>query len=66
MLLFTSGEFRSNNHGGKKWLDDPRLNCTPAAILENYMKIEYSLAEENYDLIEEAGFFELLQVDTIR
>jgi hypothetical protein len=41
----------------KKWLDDPRMNCTPTTTLENYMKIEYSLDEENYDLIEEAGFF---------
>jgi len=27
------------------------------------MKIEYSLVEENYDLIEKFGFFEQLQVD---
>jgi hypothetical protein len=27
------------------------------------MKIEYSLVEENFDLIEKIGFFEQLQVD---
>ncbi len=41
----------------KKWLDDPRLNYTPTVTLENYMKIEYSLAKENYDLIKEDSFF---------
>jgi hypothetical protein len=47
----------------KNWPNDSWLNCTPILALQNYMKIEYSLVEENYDLIEEIGFFEQLQVD---
>jgi hypothetical protein len=27
-------------------------------VLENYMKIEHLLVEENYDLIEKVGYFE--------
>ncbi len=30
----------------------------PIATLEDYMKTKCALAEENYDLIEEADFFE--------
>jgi hypothetical protein len=40
-----------------------RLNCTPTTVLKDYIKIECFLAEENYDLIEEADFFEQLEVD---
>jgi len=42
----------------KIWPNDPRLNCMPIAILEDYMKTKCVLAEENYDLIKEADFFE--------
>jgi hypothetical protein len=47
-----------DNHGGKKWPNDPYLNCTPVVVLENYMKVEYLLVEENYDLIEKVEYFE--------
>ncbi len=47
----------------KNWHDDPQLNCTPIAALKDYMKVECALAEENYDLIEEAIFFQQLEVD---
>jgi hypothetical protein len=42
---------------------DPWLNCTPIIVLKDYMKVEYALAEENYDLIEKVEFFEHLEVD---
>jgi hypothetical protein len=35
----------------------------PTAVLKDYIKIECLLAKENYDLIEEADFFEQLEVD---
>jgi hypothetical protein len=41
----------------KNWPNDPHLNCTSIAILENYMKGEYPLVEENYDLIEKVSYF---------
>jgi hypothetical protein len=44
----------------KNWPNDSRLNYTPILALQNYMKIEYSLVEENCDLIEKIGFFEQL------
>jgi hypothetical protein len=47
----------------KNWPNDSRLNCTPILAFQNYMKIEYSLVEENCDLIEKINFFEELQVD---
>ncbi len=47
----------------KKWSDDSRLNYTPIAYLKDYIKTKGLLAEQNYDLIEEADFFEHLEVD---
>ncbi len=47
----------------KNWPNDSWLNCTPILAFQNYMKIEYSLVEENCDLIEKINFFEELQVD---
>jgi hypothetical protein len=47
----------------KSWLDDPRHNCKPNANVKDYLKEEYSLVEDNYDLLEEVHFFEQLQVD---
>jgi hypothetical protein len=35
----------------------------PIVILEDYMKTKCALAEENYDLIEEAHVFEQSKVD---
>jgi hypothetical protein len=47
----------------KNWPDDPSLNCKPNVNLKEYFKKEDSLTKENYDLLEEANFFEQLQVD---
>ncbi len=47
----------------KNWLDDPHHNCKPNANLKEYLKEEDSLVKDNYDLVEEADFFEQLQVD---
>jgi hypothetical protein len=47
----------------KNWPNDSWLNCMPTAALKDYIKIECFLVEENYDLIEEADFFEQLEVD---
>jgi hypothetical protein len=33
------------------------LNCTPTIALEDYMKVEYFLIENDYDLIEEVDIF---------
>jgi len=41
----------------KNWPNGSWLNCTPIAVLKDYIKTECFLAEENYDLIEEADFF---------
>jgi hypothetical protein len=35
----------------------------PTATLKDYIKIEWLLAKENYDLIEEVDLFEQLKVD---
>jgi hypothetical protein len=47
----------------KNWPDDPCHNYKPNVVLKEYLKEEDSLAKENYDLLEEADFFEQLQVD---
>jgi hypothetical protein len=47
----------------KNWLDDPHHNCKPNANLKEYLKEEDFLVKDNYDLVEEADFFEQLQVD---
>jgi hypothetical protein len=46
----------------KIWPNDPCHNCKPNANLKEYFKKEYSLAKENYDLLEEVDFFKQLQV----
>ncbi len=59
-----SGKFRPYNHlVVKKWVDDLQLNCTPIIALKDYMKVEYSLNKENYNLIKKASFLEQLQID---
>jgi len=47
----------------KNWLDDPCHSYKPNVDIKEYLKEEDSLAEENYDLLEKADFFEQLQVD---
>ncbi len=62
--LTISEEFRPDNHLViKKWLDDLQLNCTLTIALEDYMKVEYSLNKEIYNLIKKARFLEQLQID---
>jgi hypothetical protein len=47
----------------KNWPDDQCHNWKPNVNLKEYFKEEDSFVEENYDLLEEADFFEQLQVD---
>jgi hypothetical protein len=37
----------------KNWLDDPRFNYKKKVNMKKYMKVEISLVDDNYDLIEE-------------
>lgn len=45
------------------WFDDPCLNYKLITNLNDYMKIEYDLVENIYDLIEKVEFFNHLQVN---
>ncbi len=47
----------------KNWLDDPYLNCSQHKDLTNFLKVEFSLAEDTYDLIEESNYFKQLELD---
>jgi hypothetical protein len=47
----------------KNWLDDPCLNCSRHMNLTNFLKVEFVLAIDNYDLIEESIYFEKLELD---
>ncbi len=47
----------------KTWLDDPRVNNMPNKTMKDYLKVEGSLADDNYELIEEAKHFEELNVN---
>ncbi len=38
------------------------MNCTPTTSLKDFVKDDYDLDEENYNLIEKAKAFEQLQV----
>ena len=42
----------------KNWPNDPRLDCKATASMKEFMAVETSLTEENYDFIEVAGYFE--------
>ncbi len=63
MLLPTSGKSRPDNHGCKNWLNDPQLNYKPIPALKDYMKAECVIVKEIFNSIEEADFFEQLEVD---
>ncbi len=39
------------------------MNCMQHKDMKDSMTIENSLAEDNYDLIEEVDFFEQLEID---
>lgn len=41
----------------KNWLDDPHANCKPNSNFKQYLKAKESLANENYNLIEERNSF---------
>jgi len=47
----------------KNWHDDLHLNCSQHKDLTNFLKIEFVLAKDNYDLIEESNAFEKLELD---
>jgi hypothetical protein len=41
----------------KNWPDNPRANCKPNSDSKQYLRVEKSLAKENYNLIEKHNFF---------
>jgi hypothetical protein len=47
----------------KNWLDNPCANCKQNSIFKQYLKVEESLVENNYNLLEKHNFFEKLEVD---
>jgi hypothetical protein len=47
----------------KNWPHDPHLNFTPNVDLKDYLKVEIGLVEGKHELIEEAAYFEVVQVD---
>ncbi len=47
----------------KNWLDDLHMNCMPNKNMKDYMKVEKPLTNDNYELIEEAKYFEDLNMD---
>ncbi len=63
MLLPTSGKSRPNNHGCKKLTQWSIADYKPILALKDYMKAGCVIVKENFNLIEEADFFEQLEVD---
>ncbi len=47
----------------KNWRDDPYLNCSRHKELTDFLKVEFVLATDNYDLIQESNYFEQLELD---
>ncbi len=47
----------------KNWLDDPCLNCSRQKELIDFLKVEFVLVKDNYDLIEESNYFEQLELN---
>ena len=47
----------------KNWPDDPRTDCKPQFGLKDFMAAEAKIANENYEFIEQSGFFEVLAKD---
>ncbi len=47
----------------KNWPNNPHTNCKPNLDFKQYLKVEKSLVEKNYNLIEEHNFFKELEVD---
>ncbi len=48
----------------KNWFDDLHVNCMPNKNMKDYLKVEEPLANDNYELIEEAKYFEDLNMDS--
>ncbi len=46
-----------------KWSNAMCLNCTPNVNLKDYVKAKIGLGQDNYEFIEEAEYFEEMQVD---
>ncbi len=47
----------------KNWLDDLSANCKPNPNSKQYLKVEESLAKQNYNLIEKHNFWKELEGD---
>ncbi len=47
----------------KNWSNDLHANCKPHSNFKQYLKIEKSLAKDNYNVMEEHNLFEELEVD---
>ncbi len=46
----------------KNWPNNPCLNCSQHKNLIDFLKVEYGLAKDNYDSIEESNYFEQLEL----
>jgi len=47
----------------KNWFDNPSSNCSKHKDLIGFLIIEFSLAKNNFDLIEKSYYFEHLELD---
>jgi hypothetical protein len=47
----------------KNWLNDPCVNYKPNKTMNDYLKAKGFLANDTYELIEEAKYFEYMNVD---
>ncbi len=63
MLSVTSGKLRSYHCVVvKNQSNDPRMNCMWHNDMKDFLIVETSLIEDNYDFIEKAIFFEQLEL----
>ncbi len=47
----------------KNWLDDSCLNCSLHKELIDFLKVEFVLTKDNYNLVEESNYFEQLELN---
>jgi hypothetical protein len=62
-LAFASEEYGSYYYYDEELTYDPCANCKPNFDSNQYLKIEGSLAKENYNLIEKHNFLKELEID---
>jgi len=47
----------------KNWPNSPCFNCSRHKDLTYFLKVEFILTKDNYDLIKESNYFEQLELD---